>query len=605
MTNLKVALVAGTALSLALPLMPSNVQAQTTGAYKPGKNGLFLKVNGPSENDLARTRDGRLRKTDEEFTNEQAVAKFFADGKQGVYVEMRTGALADGSTPEHKMQGACTPIEMTQASDGKVLLKKKPGERFISNNDGNEYRNFNKPELMPINNGKNMLIMFNYQPNGTNDTRRYAKVLDANCNLIPLTDGNGEAREQVRIMAKNNDDCDMHQSGEGPCDISTDANGVTHMSCWAGCNGNGEDDGWLNDITVSCTNDALGNATGCQIAKNFDISLARREERSRGRCSFADEDPNTAICTWTEGNNQPQREGTWMAAVDVSSTGEMGPDAQSRLIWKEMIDGRKEMADGRDTYSSRAKQTRVMTMGANGNLVRTNQIIFQSGDLRGRNRDNEKGGTYRAFQLAVIKATRNGMEFVVPLTNTTDTFLGIDGTHLTSCGAVFGAGTEIMSGMTFLQGSHNGGGVQNPLMKMIGYDATARKFVDLGEASTGGSYDRHIYSNYLGNNPGNQGRNFAGCSLVKNPFAGINGNTDAYFVAHALTGKDPADVMRPELKPSSYVTLNPVVTTVRATRSNLTAEDEQGGCAAAQGSDNAFYVLALVGLGMMIVRRRA
>lgn len=603
MTNRKVALVAGTALSLALGVA-GQAQAQTS-SYKPGKNPVVLRVNGPSENDLARTRDGRLRKTDEEFTNEQGVVKFLGDGKQGIYVEMRTGALADGTRPEHRMQGACTPIEMTQASDGKVLLKKKPGERFISNNDGNEYRNFNKPELMPINGGKNMLVMFNYQPNGSNDTRRYAKVLDANCNLIPITDGNGEAREQVRIMAKNNDDCDMHQSGDGPCDIATDANGVTHMSCWAGCNGNGEDDGWLNDITVACTNDALGNATACQITKNFDISLAQREERSRGRCSFADEDPNTAICTWTEGNNQPQREGTWIAAVDVSSTGENGPDAQSRLLWKEQIDGRKEMADGRDTYSVRAKQVRVMAQGANGNMIRTNQIIFQSGDLRGRNRDNEKGGSYRAFQMSVIKATRNGMEYVVPMTNTTDSFLGIDGTHLTACQAVFGAGSDIMSGMTFLQGSHNGGGVQEPLMKMVGYDATARKFVDLGEARTGGSYDRHLYSNYLGNNPGNQGRNFAGCTMVKNPFAGQNGNTDAYFIAHALTGKEADTIARPELKPSSFVTLSPVVTTVRATRSNLSAEGEEGGCTAASGSDNAFLLLALAGLGMMIVRRRS
>src|SRR5207253_514677 len=158
--------------------------------------------------------------------------------------------------------------------------------------------------IMPINGGKNMLVMFNYQPQGGNDTQRYAKVLDQACQEIPIKNGNGQTVKQVRIMAKNNDDCDMHQTGEGPCDIASDAAGSTHLTCWAGCNGNGTDDGWINDITVDCQSGADGQATGCTIKKNFDASLAQREERSRGRCSTSSDDPNTAICTWTEGNNQ-------------------------------------------------------------------------------------------------------------------------------------------------------------------------------------------------------------------------------------------------------------------------------------------------------------
>jgi hypothetical protein len=395
----------------------------------------------------------------------------------------------------------------------------------------------------------------------------------------------------------------MHQSGVGGVDIASDANGVTHLTMWAGCNGNGRDDGWLNDVTVTCQNGAAGSATSCQVAKNFDISLARREERSRGRCSTSAEDPNTAICTWTEGNNQPQREGTWIAAVDISAGGEQGADAQSRLLWKEQIDGRKETTDGRETYSVRAKHSRVLTTGADGSLTKTNMIIFQSGDLRGRNRDNEKGGTYRAFQMGVIKATRTGMEWVMPLQNTTDMMLGIDGTHLSMCEAVFGAGTEMMPGFTFMQGSHTGGGVQEPLLKMVGLDLNARKWVDLGASRAGGSYDRHLYSNYLGNNPGNQGRNFAGCQLVKNPFAGQNGSTDAWFSVQAMTGKDPEDVMRPELKPSSFVTMVPIATTVSQTRSSLTAEEE-GGCTTTKGSDVGLLGLLLVGIALIRVRKQ-
>jgi hypothetical protein len=472
---------------------------------------------------------------------------------------MRTGALSTGETPVHRMQAACTPFELTQdPGTGAIAMERRPGEKFITDNDGNEYRNANKPQLMPINNGKNMLVMFNYQPNNTMDTRRYAKVLDQSCNLIPVTNGNGETRKQVLIMAKNNDDCDMHQTGEGPCDIQTDASGTTALVCWAGCNGNGRDDGWLNHVTVGCDLGADGYATTCQIRKDFDLSLCRREERSRGRCTVADEDVNTAICTWTEGNNQPQRDGTWIAAVDIGPGGEMGEEADSRLIWKEMIDGDKETSEYR-TYSVRAMSTRILKQRPDGTLERTNMLFFRSGDLQGQNRDDRKGGTYRAFQMGVIRATREGMEWVMPLKDTTSMLLGIDGTHLTMCGAVFGEDT-LMPGFTLVQGSHNGGGVTEPIAKAIGWDEATNKFIDLGTHRVGGSYDRHLYSNYLGNNPGNQGRNFAGCQMIRNPFAGQNGNLTQYFIAHALTGKDPSEIDRAELKPSSYLTLLPIAT---------------------------------------------
>ncbi len=540
--KLKLSLLAAAAFGL---LLPQGV------AYAQSWEPVTFKVNDPDMEDLARTRNGRLRKTDEEFTNEQAVVKFFGNGTNALYVEMRTGRLSTGEAPVHRMQAACVPLELTQGTDGTVTFQKLPGEKFVTDNRGNEYRNANKPELMPIDGGKYMLLMFNYQPNNSNDTRRYVKVLDMQCNEMPLVDANGNSRKQVQIMHKNNDDCDMHQSGEGPAEIVYDAGGKTRLVMWAGCNGNGRDDGWLNMINVVNDNGTF------RVTKEFDLSLARREERSRGRCTIADEDPDTAICTWTEGNNQPQREGTWIAAVNISEDGEKGENAQSRLIWKEQIDGRKEV-NGRRTYSVRAMHTRVLEPQPDGSLKRSNMIFVRTGDLYGRNNNNKKGGEYRAFQLSVIKATREGMEYVTPKTDATQMLLGLDGTHLTMCGAVMGEGSNLMPGFTLLQGSQNGGGVQEPTVKAIAWDATTKQFVSMGEHRAGGSYDRHLYSNYLGNNPGNQGRNFAGCTLIQNPFFGRNGSTAQYFVVHALTGKDPMYVDRPELKPSSYVTLLPV-----------------------------------------------
>jgi MYXO-CTERM domain-containing protein len=127
----------------------------------------------------------------------------------------------------------------------------------------------------------------------------------------------------------------------------------------------------------------------------------------------------------------------------------------------------------------------------------------------------------------------------------------------------------------------------------------------MGTHSAGGSYDRHLYSNYLGNNPGNQGRNFAGCTLVKNPFQGPT-NPSPYFVAHALTGKSPEFLERPELKPSSYVTLVPLGSTLGTSRRGLTAEvnSDGAGCSAVTGGANEGALVVLALIGFMVIRRR-
>ena len=78
-------------------------------------------------------------------------------------------------------------------------------------------------------------------------------------------------------------------------------------------------------------------------------------------------------------------------------------------------------------------------------------------------------------------------------------------------------------------------------------------------------YDRHLYPNYLGNNPGNQGRNYSGTEFIANPFVGTNGSTDKYLMLLATTGKDPAEVNSPEKKLSAYLSVIPVAQTPPAT----------------------------------------
>lgn len=520
-------------------------------AFAGGWTAQSLKIYAADQNDTAPlTQEGRLRRTRYEETNEQAVVKLFADGKTGLFVQMQSGTI-NGTAPTNRQQVACTPIQLVQNADGSVGAKVAGASRFVTNNVGQDYRNANKPEIMAINGGKNMLLMYNYRPAGTTDTNRYAKVLDAQCNEVPVQDAAGTTRKHILIMHKDNDNCDMHQSGEGPGDIATDDANGTHVVLWAGCNGNGTDDGWLNDITVK----AVNGGAAFQIVKNFDVSVEPEEERTRGRCSVADADTNTAICAWTAGNTQHQRGGTWIGAVDISPNGEKGEAAQSRILWKQKIEGAKQIAGAR-TDSVRANSSRILTANPDGTLTRTNMLFVQTSDLRGNNTNNRKGGRYLQLNLGVVKADRSGVSWVVPMTDVSNQMLGIDATHLTEVAALVQDGTKMLPAMTFAQGSQNGGSMPADL-KVLAYDQASGKFVDYGTHPAGGFYDRFMYSNFLGGNPGNQGRNFAGGIMVKNPFCGTNGNTSKYLLLHAFTGKDPADVSKPEIKPSAYLSLMP------------------------------------------------
>jgi MYXO-CTERM domain-containing protein len=133
--------------------------------------------------------------------------------------------------------------------------------------------------------------------------------------------------------------------------------------------------------------------------------------------------------------------------------------------------------------------------------------------------------------------------------------LGIDFTHLTESFALMQDGAKTVPVMTYLQGVQNGGGAAPADLKVLAADFTAKKFVDYGTHPAGASYDRHLYSNYLGGNPGNQGRNFAGATMVANPFYTAGSAAAPYLLMHALTGKDPADLMKPEIKTSGYISV--------------------------------------------------
>lgn len=641
MKKLNTSILAG---ALAVALAPGLASADLGSAR------AFEVVPANTSTDLARTRtydDGikRLRKTDEAHTNEQADVVFSPDGRLAAYVMMTTATINQGTgqeaTPVDRIQCSLTMLETFQETDGTVAVRKlatRPYSMFVTDNDGNEYRNCHKPELMLVNGGKQFALEFNYQANGTNDTKRYMKVFNWDGSVVPvLKNGNGQTQKQVVVMAKNNDDCSMHQSGAGQAGTAYyDQGGVTRVANWDGCNGNGRDDGWFRATEIACTTDAAGVASECTIKRLFDLSLAQREERSRGRCTVGGADKSFAVCTWTEGNTQPQHEGTWIAAVDLSPGGQNGENANNRLLWKDRLNYRQTLTvngEEREYYAMRAQHARVLQKQADGTLAATDEIIFSDSLNRGGNNNDKKGGRSDALNFAVIKTTREGYTFSMPMStinfNTSPMLLGLDATHISMMESVFGKGDLLIPGFSQLQGSHTGGLQQNADIATIGYDPATKTIVNLGRHNAEASYDRHLYSNYLGNNPGNQGRNFAGADLVKNPFFGVNGNQVQFFQAWALTGKAPQNTDS-SIKPSGFVSLFPVAFAADAPdpqggyNDNVPGDDTpddpapeepdpitpgnpdgfaSGGCSTGAGNGGALFGLAL-GLALTIRRRR-
>jgi len=268
--------------------------------------------------------------------------------------------------------------------------------------------------------------------------------------------------------------------------------------------------------------------------------------------------------------------------------------------------------------------------------------LSRSGQVRGNNNSNQKGGTYYANNMAVIKATRAGLQYVVPMTDMSAKLTGLDGTHLGFRYALTGTTDALKPAIMLLGGSHFGGGY-GAQMTMVQWDQAANAFTK-GESREGAPYDRHLYPNYLGNNPGNQGRNYLGAEYIKNPFVSKTDlGKDQYLMVLASTGKNPDEMPSAtcpdcaKKKLSAYLTVIPVAqnqaspstppssgsgtsTSTTGTQDTGTTPQDQGtsgdstdtttdpgaslgGCSAT-GSSSGAATLLLIGLAAFIRRRR-
>ncbi|MEO8549600.1 MAG: hypothetical protein ABI678_06490 [Kofleriaceae bacterium] len=637
MTNrtLSIAMFAAAGLTLPALAEAGNPRVPQTVKVIASSPTNFAPITNP---DTTNKVPGRLRRSDEQQPgNEMAHLAMFGDGIHGLFFSMSTD-LVDPAAPtvSHKptdrIQLAMVPFALVQNTDGSITTKADytglgantdvtGGTRFVTKNNGSEYRNANHPIAYAIADGAAICAEYNYQPN--NNTERYMECFNTSGATVMA---------QTKIYAKNNDDCSMNQDKSSTWVIGTKAGTVanhktTRFVAWRGCNGNGQDDGWAQGAELDSTLDTNGLVTKVTFKQTSDVSLCPREERSHGYCTTGT-NPDVATCTWTEGNTQPQRDGTWMAAIDLTKNG------NAQLMWKMQIDGKKQLQGVGTTYSMRAMHDRVMKLDpATKKLVPTDDIIVRVGDLRGNNNGNNKGGAYYGDNVGVYHIDGATHAAVVPLQDMSSKLLGMDGTHLGMTFGLFGTTDNPQPGLTFISGSHTGGGY-GAQMRVLTYDSAAQTFGDGGMFSAA-PYDRHLYPNYLGNNPGNQGRNYSGVEYVKNPFATGAANEDAYLMVFATTGKPSDEVPSAECldcakrKLAAFISVVPVLETPASASGtgsgsgtgggtgggnggtdpstddgSTNGSTDLGGCSTAGGAGGATSFL-LIGFAAFIRRRRA
>jgi MYXO-CTERM domain-containing protein len=632
MNKLNLKLLAGSLALVALPALASADARRELGAAQG-----FTIAPASMTTDLAETRTIQtpngpvevLRYNDQDMTQEMAVVKVSPDGRRALYVHMRTAPVNEGTAmeanPPNRMQCALTVLDigLDAATGGFTVARPTTGpgmyDRFITDNDGNEYRNCNRPSMTLVNGGQNVAVSYNYQPN--NDSIRYMQIFDWDGQNVTIRNSNGTQQQQVIVGQFNNDDCCTGQDGVAE-DIVYDQGGVTRLVSFYGHNGDGGDDASVQGINVACT--GAGATADCTITRQYDLIIENEEERTRGRCTSGGADKSFVVCTWTAGDTQPCYEGVWVGAVDVSAEGENGPNAQSRLLWKERIELREDLivnGQPREYYAMRANHGRLLQMNPDGSMTPSSQVMLTYGLNRGNNQDGEKGGRTDAVIAAVLETSRTGFTYAMPKTNIQPLLLGTDNTHVHMQHAMFGKGSEVLPGFTLVHGDHTGGAARNSDLRTIAYNPVTKEMLNLGQHDLGRSYDRHLYSNYLGNNPGNQGRNFATCDLVKSPFADMPNNHVTYFQACALTGK-LAEQSEAMYKTSALLSIFPVAFTEAApppgggwNEEDLPGEDNPtqgpdegpgssvGGCSTSSGSSGLLFALAL-GLATFIRRRK-
>ncbi len=398
---------------------------------------------------------------------------------------MATASYTDipNSPVTDRIQGLCSSFKV-DAQQGLVQTAMK----YVTDNVGQDWRNAHAPVVAPAFNGTAAIVLYNYRPNGANNTNLYGKVLGPDCQ---------ELTQQTLIFSNQNDNV-LGQASD-PVVEADAADDTRFGDCGIG-NGNGDDANWC--LGLEAKKDAAGNVT---LSRYFAKIVENEEERSRPSVLLTPI-PDTLLQCAAVGNAQPPDRGMRCSLV---STAPNTPNNQ-RVIWRKYVQQRQ------------------------GNIYATTPAVASINDASGK-----PTGKYIVSYVEVDTTNRNGRSKgktsikTVPV-EVTPTDLNIldtpqynqvgggDQAHQAACAGYYGPNAEPVG--FIIQGSIVGSTTGVGRLNVLGIDTATNKAVPKDEIVFADSYDTGWISQYYGENPNTpQGRNHGFCMSIDNPGYHVSG----------------------------------------------------------------------------------
>jgi hypothetical protein len=383
-----------------------------------------------------------------------------------------------GVTPNNRVQMFCAASRIDPVTGPEMVTM-----RYVTNNEGDRYRNAHHPRVAPIFGGTAAAVLYNYAPGDRAQT--YMTIFGPDCQqLSPMT----------LVMAKNNDDC-SNSDHRSLAEVRSDGNLARLVGVY-GCNGEGSDDAWGG------VQDVVKKSDGTYEIRvvTDDILVEEEEERTRGWVIVGQDRSFWTACV-TAGNTQPPDRGVVCSAYDTE-TGE--------ALWRQFV--AKKVGE--------VYQTQIHVVGMRDAAGVPTSMALATWERLTETRRRGKGTVELAS--AALSFTRQGMAIVTePSTSVAPT---VDGTHLGMCGSMVGVEGQA-SWRGFLVGSSiNGNPFAISVGQTVAWNPDETRLMPDRKYSLNVAIDNAWLSNIYGQNPEVQGRNFVSCiGDVPNPGYGQGG----------------------------------------------------------------------------------
>jgi hypothetical protein len=240
----------------------------------------MLLRNGDNAGRTNRDADGRENALD------QAMAGF----EQSDMVQLSDNSLLifgmasyelNGQPAQNRMQMLCASVTMDPIAGPQMQSM-----QYITANNGQDRRNANHARVRTLFNGDVAYLVYNIGNNNNNEAETHAAIIGPGCQVL---------EPQTLIMAKDNDDC-SETNQQDPNVVAEETATTARLYSFEGCNGNGRDDAWINEVVVT-----RSGPTSFSIDKIQDFSIEVNEECICGMM-FVMFDFMLVVVCWIVGN---------------------------------------------------------------------------------------------------------------------------------------------------------------------------------------------------------------------------------------------------------------------------------------------------------------